>query len=88
VQQRGGCESGSEPFVRQHAGSEASGHADVVDIQAHWIDKFDSCFGPTGGKGTGLLGIVGVPAAIGNANHNATGCGLRSLPFTPDMLIV
>jgi xanthine dehydrogenase YagR molybdenum-binding subunit len=69
------------------AGYHIASHADVPDIQAQWIDEFDPTFGPTGAKGIGELGIVGVPAAIGNAIHNATGRRLRSLPFTPDKLV-
>jgi len=44
-------------------------------------------FGPTGAKGIGEIGIVGVPAPIGNAIDNATGKRLRALPFTPDRLL-
>ena len=53
-----------------------------------WLDEFDPDFGPPGAKGIGEIGIVGVPAAIGNAIYNATGQRLRSLPFTPDKLVV
>ena len=70
------------------AGYHIAAHADVVDIRAKWIEEFDPYFGPTGAKGIGELGIVGVPAAIGNAIYNATGKRLRSLPFTPDKLVV
>ena len=69
------------------AGYHIASHADVPEIQAHWIDEFDPYFGPTGAKGIGELGIVGVPAAICNAIFNATGQRLRSLPFTPDKLV-
>jgi len=69
------------------AGYHIASHADVVDVQAQWIDEFDAYFGPTGAKGIGELGIVGVPAAIGNAIFNATGQRLRGLPFTPDKLV-
>jgi xanthine dehydrogenase YagR molybdenum-binding subunit len=69
------------------AGYHIASHADVVDIRAKWIDEFDPYFGPTGAKGIGELGIVGVPAAIGNAIYNATGKRLRSLPFTADKLL-
>lgn len=69
------------------AGYHIAAHADVADVQACWIDEFDPWFGATGAKGIGELGIVGVPAAIGNAIQNATGRRLRSLPFTPDKLV-
>ena len=51
------------------------------------IDEFDPWFGPTGAKGIGEIGIVSVPAAIGNAIYNASGTRLRGLPFTPDKLL-
>jgi xanthine dehydrogenase YagR molybdenum-binding subunit len=69
------------------AGYHLAAHADVPEIRASWIDEFDPWFGPTGAKGIGELGIVGVPAAIGNAIYNATGQRLRALPFTPDKLV-
>lgn len=69
------------------AGYHIACHADVVDIQAQWIDEFDPYFGPSGAKGIGEIGIVGVPAAIGNAIYNATGRRLRGLPFTADKLL-
>ena len=70
------------------AGYHIAAHADVADIRARWIEEFDPCFGPTGAKGIGEIGIVGVPAAIGNAIYNATGLRLRDLPFTPDKLVL
>lgn len=72
---------------RDLAGYHIAAHADVPDIQARWIEHPDFAFGPTGAKGIGEIGIVGVPAAIGNAIYNATGKRLRALPFTPDRLL-
>lgn len=69
------------------AGYHIASHADVPDVQALWIEERDPFVGPTGAKGIGELCIVGVPAAIGNAIHNATGTRLRDLPFTPDKLL-
>ena len=69
------------------AGYHIASHADVADVRAEWIDEADPWFGATGAKGIGELGIVGVPAAIGNAIFNATGRRLRGLPFTPDKLL-
>ncbi|MFJ6780397.1 xanthine dehydrogenase family protein molybdopterin-binding subunit [Streptomyces yangpuensis] len=62
-------------------------HADVPDIEAHWIDEDDPHLNPTGGKGIGEIGIVGVAAAIGNAVSHATGRRLRELPLTPDRVL-
>ena len=70
------------------AGYHIAAHADINDIEAVWIDEFDEWFGPSGVKGIGEIGIVGVPAAIGNAIYNAAGVRLRDIPFTPDKVIV
>ncbi len=70
------------------AGYHIASHADIGQLDAIWIDEFDPWFGPTGAKGIGEIGIVGVPAAIGNAIFNATGIRLRDMPFTPDKLLM
>ena len=70
------------------AGYHIAAHADIAAIEAAWIDEFDEWFGPSGAKGVGELGIVGVPAAVGNAIFNAAGVRLRDLPFTPDKVIL
>ncbi|MFI6564919.1 xanthine dehydrogenase family protein molybdopterin-binding subunit [Streptomyces sp. NPDC050534] len=62
-------------------------HADVPDVEAHWIDEDDSRLNPMGSKGIGEIGIVGTAAAIGNAVHHATGVRFRELPLTPDHLL-
>lgn len=69
------------------AGYHIAANADAPDVQARWVEHPDPMFGPTGAKGIGEIGIVGVPAAIGNAIYNATGKRLRQLPFTPDKLL-
>ena len=43
--------------------------------------------GPFGAKGIGEIGLVPVPAAIGNALASATGTRLRNLPFTPERVL-
>ncbi|MFD3518415.1 xanthine dehydrogenase family protein molybdopterin-binding subunit [Streptomyces sp. NPDC058657] len=62
-------------------------HADVPDIEAHWIEEDDPHLNPMGSKGIGEIGIVGTAAAIGNAVHHATGIRFRELPLTPDRLL-
>ena len=69
------------------AGYHIAAHADIHNIEAAWIDEFDPWFGSTGAKGIGELGIVGVPAAVGNAIYNAAGIRLREIPFTPDKVL-
>ncbi|MGP3988988.1 xanthine dehydrogenase family protein molybdopterin-binding subunit [Streptomyces sp. 3N207] len=66
------------------AGYHVPAHADVPDIDAHWIEEHDPHLNPVGGKGIGEIGIVGTPAAIANAVHHATGRRYRELPLTPD----
>ncbi|MFD9406550.1 xanthine dehydrogenase family protein molybdopterin-binding subunit [Streptomyces sp. NPDC059989] len=62
-------------------------HADVPDIEAHWLDEHDKHLNPMGGKGIGEIGIVGTAAAIGNAFHHASGRRIRELPLTPDRVL-
>lgn len=61
--------------------------ADVGDIEATWLDEPDPHANPMGSKGIGEIGIVGSPAAVVNAVHNATGIRVRDLPVTPDKLL-
>jgi xanthine dehydrogenase YagR molybdenum-binding subunit len=61
--------------------------ADVLDIEATWLDGPDPHAGPLGSKGIGEIGIVGSPAAVVNAVYNATGIRVRDLPVTPDKLL-
>ncbi|MCX5401397.1 xanthine dehydrogenase family protein molybdopterin-binding subunit [Streptomyces sp. NBC_00102] len=62
-------------------------HADVPDVEAHWIDEDDPHLNPMGSKGIGEIGIVGTAAAIGNAVRHATGARLTELPLTPDKIL-
>ncbi len=61
--------------------------ADVLDIDAFWVDDEDPNLNPMGSKGIGEIGIVGTAAAIANAVHHATGKRLRDLPITPAKLV-
>jgi len=62
-------------------------NADVLDVQATWIDEDDRHLNPMGSKGIGEIGIVGSPAAIGNAVFHATGARFRELPLRPDRVL-
>ncbi|MFD7162296.1 xanthine dehydrogenase family protein molybdopterin-binding subunit [Streptomyces violascens] len=66
------------------AGYHVPAHADVPEVEAHWIDEEDAHLNPMGSKGIGEIGIVGTAAAIGNAVHHATGIRFSELPLTPD----
>ncbi len=61
--------------------------ADVLDVDAVWIEEDDPHLNPMGAKGIGEIGIVGTAAAIANAVHHATGRRVRDLPITPAKLI-
>ena len=61
--------------------------ADVLDIDAFWIDEDDAHLWPGDGKGIGEIGITGTAAAIGNAVWHATGRRVRDLPITPAKLL-
>jgi xanthine dehydrogenase YagR molybdenum-binding subunit len=61
--------------------------ADVLDIDAAWIDEEDSHLNPMGSKGIGEIGIVGTAAAIANAVHHATGTRFRELPIRLDRIL-
>jgi xanthine dehydrogenase YagR molybdenum-binding subunit len=61
--------------------------ADVVDVQAHWLDEDDEHVNPMGSKGIGEIGIVGTAAAVANAVHHATGVRIRDLPIRLDKLL-
>jgi xanthine dehydrogenase YagR molybdenum-binding subunit len=62
-------------------------NADVVEMEAAWIDEVDPHVNPMGAKGIGEIGIVGTAAAVANAVYNATGVRVRDLPIRPDRLV-
>ena len=69
------------------AGYHFAVNADAPIIEVAFIDKPDPNINPTGSKGLGEVGIIGVAAAITNAIYNATGKRMRHLPVTPDKLL-
>ena len=56
-------------------------------IDAYWLEEQDRYVNPLGIKGIGEIGIVGVPAAIGNAVWHATGVRVRDLPIRLDKVL-
>jgi xanthine dehydrogenase YagR molybdenum-binding subunit len=62
-------------------------HADVLDVDAEWLEESDDDFNPMGSRGIGEIGIVGTSAAIVNAAFHATGVRVRSLPLTADAFV-
>jgi xanthine dehydrogenase YagR molybdenum-binding subunit len=61
--------------------------ADVLDLEATWIEEDDDHLNPMGAKGIGEIGIVGTAAAIANAVHHATAIRVRDLPLRLDRLL-
>jgi xanthine dehydrogenase YagR molybdenum-binding subunit len=61
-------------------------NADVPEIEVVFVGEPDR-FNPTGSKGLGEIGLVGVAAAIANAVYHATGRRIRSLPIMLDKLL-
>jgi xanthine dehydrogenase YagR molybdenum-binding subunit len=61
--------------------------ADVLDIDAAWIEEEDTHLNPMGSKGIGEIGIVGAAAAIANAVYHATGTRFRELPIRLDRVL-
>jgi xanthine dehydrogenase YagR molybdenum-binding subunit len=69
------------------AGYHIAAHADVMDIEAIWLDEHDPHANPMGSRGIGEIGIVGAAAAIANAAWHATGIRVRDLPITADKFL-
>ena len=69
------------------AGYHFAVNADAPIIEVVFINKPDPNINPSGAKGLGEVGIIGVAAAIANAIYNATGKRLRDLPITPDKVL-
>jgi xanthine dehydrogenase YagR molybdenum-binding subunit len=61
--------------------------ADVLDIDAVWLEEDDEHLNPMGAKGIGEIGIVGTAAAIANAAYHATAIRVRDLPLRLDRLL-
>lgn len=70
-------------FAQYHVAS----CADVMDIDAFWVEDEDPDLNPMGSKGIGEIGITGTGAAIANAVYHATGKRVRDLPIVPAKLV-
>jgi xanthine dehydrogenase YagR molybdenum-binding subunit len=70
-------------FAQYHVAA----YADVVKLEATWLDEDDAHLNPMGAKGIGEIGIVGTAAAIANAVHHATALRIRDLPLRLDRLL-
>lgn len=63
-------------------------HADRPEFDISFVDHADYGLDPIGVRGIGEIGTCGVPAAIANAIHHATGRRLRDLPITLEDLMI
>ena len=62
-------------------------HADIPNIEVHFLTEVDDKTNPLKIKGVGELGICGAGAAIANAVYNACGVRIREFPLTLDKVI-
>jgi xanthine dehydrogenase YagR molybdenum-binding subunit len=62
-------------------------HADRPEFDIVFLEHPDHALDPIGVRGIGEIGACGVPAAIANAIHHATGKRLRDLPITVEALL-
>ena len=62
-------------------------HADIPNIEVHFLTEVDDKTNPLKIKGVGELGICGAGAAIANAAYNACGVRIREFPLTLDKVI-
>ncbi|MGK7887546.1 MAG: xanthine dehydrogenase family protein molybdopterin-binding subunit [Crocosphaera sp.] len=76
------------PVVYDLATYHFPSHADIPQIEVSFVGEPDTNFNPMGVRGCGEIGITGVSAAIANAVYHATGKRIRSLPITPDKLLI
>ncbi len=56
-------------------------HADMPDIEVHFLETPNKDLNSYGSKGVGEIGLAGIAAAIANAVHHATGVRVRDLPI-------
>ena len=76
------------PVVYDLATYHFPAHADIPRIEVTFVGEPDLNFNPMGVRGCGEIGITGVSAAVANAVYHATGKRIRSLPITPDKLLI
>lgn len=70
------------------AGYHIATNADIADVVVETVDERDDKVNALGAKGgVGEMGIVGMPAAIANAVHHATGVRVRRAPILIDDLL-
>jgi xanthine dehydrogenase YagR molybdenum-binding subunit len=61
--------------------------ADMPEFDIHCLADSDATSPTAGIKGVGMIGAVGISAAIANAVFDATGVRVRDLPITPEKIL-
>lgn len=61
---------------------------DVPEIEVIIVSEGDSLISNTGVKGIGEPAMIPTPAAVANAVYNAIGVRIKSLPITPDKVLM
>jgi xanthine dehydrogenase YagR molybdenum-binding subunit len=63
-------------------------HADMPQLDVHFIEYPDTVLNELGARGVGEIGLAGAAAAITNAVYHATGFRARDLPLKLEQLLV
>jgi xanthine dehydrogenase YagR molybdenum-binding subunit len=63
-------------------------NADIDELEVVFVPSDDRSFNPLGVKGLAELALCGVAPATANAVYHATGIRVRTLPITPEKLLV
>jgi len=61
---------------------------DIPEIEAHIVSEADTAISKLGVKGVGEPAHIPTAAAIANAVYNALGVRIKSLPITPDKVLM
>ncbi|SMD19562.1 xanthine dehydrogenase family protein molybdopterin-binding subunit [Kibdelosporangium aridum] len=62
-------------------------NADIPEVDVHFVQYPDTLHNPSGAKGVGEIGVVGMAAAVANAIYNATGIRVRHIPIMIEDLL-
>jgi xanthine dehydrogenase YagR molybdenum-binding subunit len=62
-------------------------HADMPDIDVHFLESANKDLNALGAKGIGEIGLAGLAAAITSAVYHATGIRVRDLPIRIEDLL-
>jgi xanthine dehydrogenase YagR molybdenum-binding subunit len=63
-------------------------HADMPDIDVHFLQYPNEELNSYGAKGVGEIGLAGIAAAVANAVYHATGVRVRDLPIRIEDLLL